>query len=312
MYDKMLYAIAGCVTAAALIAVVRVLRTRRAAGPPLPVDELMDIVPDSVIVLDGGGRVLDQNEAAKHLIGAMTGRPARQLLGTLLTEQLPAFEPLLDEFRRQGRASAELTIGIGDRRRTLTAAVKPVSTGAVLTVRDITELRRLEREWRVKAMTDGLTGISNRTGFMERMADLWKGSASGEPLSLLLMDIDHFKSINDRFGHQTGDEVIRAFVGTVLGVVSMPYVFGRVGGEEFALALPGRTRRQAIEAAERIRQSFEQTCLKADDGREVRSTVSIGIACRTAEEGNFNELFAKADRSLYRAKQNGRNQTQIT
>lgn len=303
-FMAMTFVVGGLLIAAAL------LRFRLFQSAPIARNQLVDIVADGIVVLDGEGRILDQNEAAKQILTAMSGAPARQLLGQSLIERLPSFEPLFREYARSRYATAELIYGDPDKRRTISATLKPVSTGAVLTLRDITELLKLEREWKARALTDGLTGISNRTGFYERIEQLWESASPEEPISLLLLDIDHFKSVNDRFGHQTGDEAIRAFVASVLGVIAMPYVFGRIGGEEFALALPGRNRRQAYETAERIREAVERTCHRTEDGIEVRCTVSIGIACRTEEDDTFDRVFAKADQSLYKAKQNGRNQTQ--
>lgn len=298
------YIIGGIIIAAAY------MRFRLFHPAPIPRNQLVDVVADGIVVLDGEGCILDQNEAAKPILAALSGVPARQLLGQPVVEQMPAFEPLFREYAGTRYAAAELTYGDPERRRTIAVSMKPVSFGAVLTLRDVTELQRIEREWQARAMTDGLTGISNRTGFLEQVAQLWAEAEPAAPLSLLLLDLDHFKSVNDRYGHQAGDAAIRTFVDAVLGVLAEPYLFGRIGGEEFALALPERTRRQAYETAERIRQTVEQTCLRTDSGVEVRCTVSIGIACRTEEDDTFDQVFAKADQSLYKAKQNGRNQTE--
>ncbi len=280
---------------------------------PIPRNKLFDVMTEGLVVLDGEARVLDQNEAAKLILSGMAGMPARQLLGRSIMEQIPAFEAVLMRFRDKRETVSELSYQTAEAgERYLAVRLTPVSTGAVLSLTDVTELRRMEREWRVKASTDGLTGIYNRTGYMERTAQAWEASAaSGEPVSLLLMDIDDFKAINDRYGHQTGDKAICSFVESVLGVVDMPFLFGRVGGEEFALTLPGRGKRQAYELAERIRQTVELNVMLIPGTGELRYTVSIGIACRGSEDAAFDKVYARADQSLYKAKRNGRNQTQI-
>ncbi len=279
---------------------------------PIPRNKLFDVMTEGLVVLDSEARVLDQNEAAKLILSGMAGMPARQLLGRSIVEQIPAFEAVLLRFRDKRETVSELSYQTSVGERYLAVRLTPVSTGAVLSLTDVTELRRMEREWRVKASTDGLTGIYNRTGYMERTVQAWEASAaSGEPVSLLLMDIDDFKAINDRFGHQIGDKAICSFVESVLGVVEMPFLFGRVGGEEFALTLPGRGKRQAYELAERIRQTVESNELPIPGTGELRYTVSIGIACRGIDDAIFDKVYARADQSLYKAKRNGRNQTQI-
>jgi len=278
---------------------------------PIPRNKLFDVMSEGLVVLDGEARILDQNEAAKAILGSMAGMPARQLLGRPIMDQIPAFEAVLMRFKGKRETMSELSYQTESGERYLAVKLTPVSTGAVLSLTDVTELRRLEREWMVKASTDGLTGIYNRTGYMDRTAQVWEAAAaSGEPVSLLLMDIDDFKSINDHYGHQTGDTAICSFVESVLRVVDMPFLFGRVGGEEFALTLPGRSKRQAYELAERIRQTVEASTMATAGAGELRYTVSIGIACRGPEDVDLAKVYAKADQSLYKAKQNGRNQTQ--
>jgi len=278
---------------------------------PIPRNKLFDVMSEGLVVLDSEARILDQNEAAKTILGGMAGMPARQLLGRSIIDRIPAFEAVLMRFKSKRETMSELSYQAERGERYLAVKLTPVSTGAVLSLTDVTELRRLEREWMLKASTDGLTGIYNRTGYMERTAQVWEAAdASGEPVSLLLMDIDDFKAINDRYGHQTGDTAICSFVESVLRVVDMPFLFGRVGGEEFALTLPGRNKRQAYELAERIRQTVEASAMAIAGAGELRYTVSIGIACRGPEDAAFDKVYAKADQSLYKAKQNGRNQTQ--
>jgi diguanylate cyclase (GGDEF)-like protein len=278
---------------------------------PIPRNKLFDVMSEGLVVLDSEARVLDQNEAAKLILSGMAGMPARQLLGRSIMEQIPAFEAVLMRFKNRRETMSELSYQTTAGERYLAVRLTPVGTGAVLSLTDVTELRRLEREWMVKASTDGLTGIYNRTGYMERTAQAWEAAAeTGEPVSLLLMDIDDFKAINDRYGHQTGDTAICSFVESVLGVVDMPFLFGRVGGEEFALTLPGRGKRQAYELAERIRQTVESSVMLIPGAGELRYTVSIGIACRGIEDTAFDKVYARADQSLYKAKRNGRNQTQ--
>ena len=168
----------------------------------------------------------------------------------------------------------------------------------------------LERRILQLANTDPLTGILNRRAFMERMeAELHRAGREGGEISLIITDLDHFKSINDRFGHVMGDLVLQKFVET-LSTIIRPYDFmGRYGGEEFAIGLPGVDGRQAGEVAERIRRGVESLDLTAPGlSAGVRITASFGAAslCREGRE-NLSSLITRADDALFRAKREGRN-----
>jgi diguanylate cyclase (GGDEF)-like protein len=159
------------------------------------------------------------------------------------------------------------------------------------------------------ASTDELTGLLNRRGFMDAAQQLIARQArKGEPVSALMFDLDHFKSINDRFGHGIGDKVLHVFATTVGTSLRAFDVVGRLGGEEFVALLPG-TAADAKIAAERVRKAFEAAGLTID-GCELHATVSIGAACGRPE-GDIVALLAKADIALYRAKANGRNRIEI-
>jgi diguanylate cyclase (GGDEF)-like protein len=159
------------------------------------------------------------------------------------------------------------------------------------------------------ASTDELTGLLNRRGFMDAAQQLITRQAQkGGPISALMFDLDHFKSINDRFGHGIGDNVLHVFATTVGTTMRAFDVVGRLGGEEFVALLPG-TASDARIAAERVRKAFEAAGATIG-GCEVHATVSIGAACGRPD-GDIVALMAKADVALYRAKANGRNRIEI-
>lgn len=156
---------------------------------------------------------------------------------------------------------------------------------------------------------DTLTGALSRGAFMERgMAYL----AQHDRMALLMLDIDHFKRINDRFGHAGGDQVLKEFVALVKSVLRPIDLFGRMGGEEFAVALPNVDLISAASVAERIRRALEASALDTPSGEQLRATVSIGVAIRSAPENpSFDDLLLVADRALYEAKEAGRNMVRI-
>jgi len=168
----------------------------------------------------------------------------------------------------------------------------------------------LERRIVRLASTDHLTGVLNRRAFVERMeGEVQRSSREGTPLSLVLVDIDHFKQINDRFGHQAGDLVLQRFVETLLESVR-PYDFvGRHGGEEFVVCLPGTDADQAGHVAERMRKEVEETRIELVDGTEtLQLTASFGVASsRQGSKETVDSLTRRADEAMYRAKNGGRN-----
>jgi len=155
------------------------------------------------------------------------------------------------------------------------------------------------------ASIDPLTGLFNRRGFAEASARLIEREAgAGRPVTVLILDIDYFKSINDRFGHPAGDEILKLFATVVTNNLRITDLSGRIGGEEFAALLPCSLE-EGASVAERVRENFEASGLVSDDG-PVDTTVSIGVAGGPAGT-ELEVLLAAADTALYQAKRGGRN-----
>jgi diguanylate cyclase (GGDEF)-like protein len=155
------------------------------------------------------------------------------------------------------------------------------------------------------ANTDPLTGVLNRRGFHSEVDALVRRSKRGDHLSLLMCDIDHFKSINDRFGHDAGDDTLRTFASVLQASLRATDVIGRLGGEEFAVILPGPLD-VAATAGERVRAALEANGAGIS-GQSVTVTVSIGAAVTLAADLDLRALMMRADRALYQAKTGGRN-----
>ena len=163
------------------------------------------------------------------------------------------------------------------------------------------------------SLTDSLTSLRNRRAFDERLTDAFEHSRRYErPLSLVLLDIDHFKPINDTHGHDGGDEVLRAVAQRIATCTRQTDFVARIGGEEFAVVLPETPLFEAMQFAEKIRARIAATPVDAGAGRTVRATVSLGVAnaLHSRMSGKL-ELFQAADQALYRAKANGRNRTEM-
>jgi diguanylate cyclase (GGDEF)-like protein len=160
------------------------------------------------------------------------------------------------------------------------------------------------------AMTDALTGLFNRRAFLaEAQQMIARQARANAPVTVLMFDLDHFKSINDRFGHAVGDDALRLFAQTAVGNMRGNDVFGRLGGEEFAAIIAGPQSEAAV-VAERVRAAFEAAGVDIS-GHDIGATVSIGLAEQfppAAIEG----LLARADAALYRAKEKGRNRIETS
>jgi len=170
---------------------------------------------------------------------------------------------------------------------------------------------RTELRHRTAAMIDPLTGISNRRAFLHDADLLAKRHANKpKPTAVLLIDLDHFKSINDRFGHALGDRVLEVFTESTQQSLRTSDLFGRLGGEEFAAVMHDTSRDKAVAAAERLRESFAQKAQEVD-GCPVCATVSIGIVLCQGPVLDVPELLAQADQALYFAKEHGRNRVEL-
>ena len=161
----------------------------------------------------------------------------------------------------------------------------------------------LERE----AQEDALTGLASRRYFMERLAaEIEVASAAGHPLTLAIADLDHFKAINDRLGHPVGDQVLQHSAALLKNLCrSSADILGRIGGEEFALVLPGTECDEAIDLCERMRNAIE-THTWSVVHPDLRLTISIGL-WQWDGTSNVSELLRAADGQLYEAKRGGRN-----
>lgn len=179
-------------------------------------------------------------------------------------------------------------------------------------VRALIRVGRQRYMLREMANTYALTGISNRRNFMSRATEEFaRARRYGTPLSVLILDIGFFKKINDGWGHLTGDRIIQAVAQALRKSLRIQDLCGCIGGEEFGVLLPSSSEEGACVLAERIRAEIEcDESVRADDGRVVRRTVSIGAASLSEIDRSLDELVARSDRALYKAKQGGRNRVE--
>ena len=185
-----------------------------------------------------------------------------------------------------------------------------VDKGSVIVgiAEDITEKKRLEGELHRLATTDVLTQSSNRRHFFEcARSEFEQARQFGSPLAFLLLDLDDFKKINDQYGHQVGDDVLRRLAHCGSNALRRGDLFGRIGGEEFAALFPGCEQDVAMQVAERLQREVQRLSFR-HEGTSFGITVSQGLTSLLATDANLDALYARADAAMYVAKRQGKNQ----
>jgi len=171
----------------------------------------------------------------------------------------------------------------------------------------LAELQLAYETLAISASKDSLTGIAHRREFESQgTKEIERARRSSFPLAFMVLDLDNFKKINDRFGHAIGDDVIKTCTQLVENIIRPRDIFGRIGGEEFAVCLPDTSLESAIAVAERIRQSCESAAVESREGT-VTFTVSIGVAALGLDGDNYKDVLVVADDRMYLAKKQGRN-----
>ena len=275
--------------------------------------EVLEQLDDGVVVLDDAGRIIDLNAAAASML--LPDDRADAALGVPIDTLLP-HQSLAALAERPGR-SAEADIDLRTYEVRATRLRQHTGRATVLVFRDVTvrleaenELLRARHEMERLAYTDALTGLHNRRSFMSRLLEECdRVRRFDQDLSLVLVDIDHFRSINDRLGPEAGDILLRHVAEDVQGCSRVCDIPGRIGGEEFALLLPGTDADGAMRVAERLLALIGRHRAAAG---EPPVTASIGVAAIDRADPDWQALLRQAGHALDRAKAAGRNNVQGT
>ena len=175
--------------------------------------------------------------------------------------------------------------------------------------RDLTDRKSMERNLQRLATTDSLTGIANRRAFLEHAARTFKRcQCQGDSMVLFIIDLDHFKSVNDRFGHVAGDLVLIQFVAAARKELRDTDIFGRLGGEEFCLIVHDASREEALQIAQRVTDRTRALQFESEDHTPYQVTISVGGTANRPDDPGIERLLDRADKALYQAKHSGRNQ----
>ena len=305
---------------------------------PIARDVLIEKMTDSIIVLDSAGRILDINPSAQRLVqpGTVTARSHQALLGQPIASVLAHWPSLLRHCR--GHENKEVLITLCQQPlRHLNLRLRQLQgkqhqpTGKLIILRDVSaeyqakielhkanqflasrlrEIEALQGQLKEQAIRDGLTGLFNRRYFEEAMlAEFTKARRAKTPLAVILIDIDHFKQVNDTYGHQAGDCVLQVFANVIKSHIRNSDIACRYGGEEFIIALPGLSLESAYQRAERLRLAFKETCIQFK-GKTIQVTISSGVGALPEYEGDRDGLISSVDKALYLAKEKGRDRTQ--
>jgi len=288
---------------------------------------ITEVIGEGIFLVDTHGRVVFANPEACHMLGYQPDQLLDAMVHETIFTQHPdgslidqADNPLLgavkdgESYNEEGtftcRSGKLLPVMISSR----PIPEEDTVTGTVIGFRDITEqknylqsLETINTLLEKQATTDGLTGIYNRMKFNDVLkGEIARAKRYESSLVLIMLDIDHFKKINDTYGHGTGDKVLKRLARLVLANIRDSDSFARWGGEEFTLCSPGITLSQGMQLADKIRRRIEQY----DFGKPSRVTTSFGVSLYCLED-TITTLTNRADEALYRAKEKGRNRVEI-
>ncbi|SFI31480.1 diguanylate cyclase (GGDEF) domain-containing protein [Paenibacillus sp. UNC496MF] len=302
-----------CVTSAMYIWAI--LSTRMLTIVPIAKESIFESMGDGVIVLDNAARLIDFNGAARRMLPglgpAMIGLTLDEAWNVLSGADFPAArlaDGLQEEVMWRATGGEPFYYQI---RSSVVRGRVGGAIGSLLMLIDVTEQRRLQDQLQQLAYHDGLTKLLNRTAFIHRAKErLAAAKANGASASIVLFDIDHFKRINDTYGHETGDCAIRHVAAVVKRQLGADALFARYGGEEFVLCLPASPLAEAAETAERIRAALAAEPLRAD-GLAIAVTASFGAAEARPAGEPLQALLKQADLALYEAKRAGRNRVRL-
>ena len=294
---------------------VAMFRFRMFDVVPIARGAVFDIIHDPVMILDKYNHLADFNRAATKIFKTLTPKGIGTRVNDLLTKHPALCLDLVenDSLNKEVQIFESDTCHFFDTRMIPIKNRKSAQLGKLVIFHDITNHRNLMDRLETLATRDDLTGILNRRHFMDLgREEIARAKRYGHPISLILMDLDNFKRINDAHGHQAGDEVLRSAVLLLISSLRSFDILGRYGGEEFALVLPETTPENGLKMAERMRQNLNDHRIKYHD-KVLSVTASFGLSGVSViqDDIDLDVLLHRADKAMYRAKNKGRNRVEM-
>lgn len=266
---------------------------------------------DAMILIDNSNSLMDYNSAAKTLFNNLVPSKKGLSIEEVLKEETTFLEALKTENKKDLKLYNENGYGYFESKIVSIKDKHGNKAGKLITLINITERKQDHEKLNILATTDPLTGLYNRRKFFKLAKFEMKCSeASGTPLSVLLIDLDHFKKINDSMGHAAGDSVLKHLGIELKNFFSKTDIIGRLGGEEFAVLLPNTNLNDAEKIVEKFRNKLRNSPALYEDNF-ISFTFSCGVSTYNKNFKNFDEIFKLADEGLYQSKANGRNKTTI-
>ena len=278
---------------------------------PIARDSIFENMADGVMVLDWEDRLTDYNPAAQRILPELNDH----LIGYRPTSVFQNYPEVAGLLKNRQEAHLDIkTTNNGETAFYRTSLIqlnskKGRALGYMLSFSNITEQVKLMQKLEIMASTDELTGIYNRRYLLSlSKVEISRAKRHGLPLSLIIMDLDHFKNVNDQYGHALGDQVLKEVAQVISNNIRDIDVFGRYGGEEFAVLLPDTLPAKARQVAERLCSALHHHLVPYEEGF-IKVTASFGVAgSLTMHQDSLRGLLNNADQALYKAKAGGRNQ----
>jgi diguanylate cyclase (GGDEF)-like protein/PAS domain S-box-containing protein len=295
-------------TIAAFAFAFALLRYRMFDIVPVARDVLIEGMSDGVIVLDTNNRIVDMNPESEKILGASHNGT----IGKPVDEVFSQWADIVNALLEVDQTRVEVSVG-SDPITHLDVQISPLYDkkknliGRLVVWRDISHLKQIQTDLEILAAQDPLTSVYNRRHFYALAEVEIERSIRYQCLfSIVLVDIDYFKNINDNYGHRAGDEALIRFTEICRQSLRKVDIFARFGGEEFVMLLPETSLHQAQKVAERIRKIIEGTTLHIDR-HHFNITASFGVSAFTGKQDTLETLLQKSDKALYAAKDKGRN-----